>query len=206
MNFQTIAVLVLLFGFGLPAAGSAQNLSDTIWKGTATVKIPALTRFQDGRPQAFPAVSPSGITFTLPVEAWFLTSKEFLVVLDQRALGHDPARARLQPLIGSWRGITYASSLNKVRAGTYGKGAFRATSQRLVASSSSYKGTRTLQGRYQVPRPNRMEISGSFSSTPNPSGPSQPKYSGGVPTISAVLTKTTRRPSSEINTAFADTP
>ena len=105
---------------GVLSSGWSQSLNNTIWKGTATVKIPALTPYRDGVQKQYPAVVTTGLTFTLPIEAWFRTSTEFLIVLDQRALGADTERAKLQPLIGSWTGVTYGSSNKKSYTGTYG--------------------------------------------------------------------------------------
>ena len=184
----------------------AQSLNDTIWKGSATVKLPVLSPYRDGRLQGHPRV-PSGITFTLPVEVWFLTNTEFVAVMDQRALGAASTRARLQPLIGSWRNISYGSSQNRIRTGTYNRSklTFKATHRRLTSSSSSYAGIRTLSGSFSFPSGSRMTAQGSYITSPNPGGPSQPKYSGGVPTFTANLSKTARRPSAEAATAFSDT-
>lgn len=200
-----IKALLFLITIFCPQAW-AQSLNNTIWKGTATVKIPALTQYRDGQPQTFPTV-PSGLTMTLPVEVWFLTNTEFVVVMDQRALGAASTRARLQPLIGSWRNISYGSSQNRIRTGTYNRSnlTFRATHRRLTSSSSSYAGIRTLSGSFSFPSGSRMTAQGSYITSPNPSGPSAPKYSGGVPTFTANLSKTARRPSAEVATAFSDT-
>jgi hypothetical protein len=189
---------------GVLSSGWSQSLNNTIWKGTATVKIPALTPYRDGVQKQYPAVVTTGLTFTLPIEAWFRTSTEFLIVLDQRALGADTERAKLQPLIGSWTGVTYGSS-TKTYTGTYGSNKFKATRRQLVRTSWSYVGTSTVQGSYRLVNQARMGISGTFTSSPNPSGPNGPKYSGGVPTFTAVLSKTARRPSAEIANAFSDT-
>ncbi len=190
---------------GAVSAGWAQTLNNTIWKGTATVKIPALTDYRDGRRQDYPAVVPSGITFTIPVEAWFRTSTTFLIVLDQRALGADTERAKLQPLIGSWADITYGKSSNKSYSGTYGSGKFLALRRQLVRTSWSYVGTTAVQGSYRFVNQNQMGISGTYTSSPNPGGPNKAQYSGGLPTFTAVLSKTARRPSAEIANAFSDT-
>jgi len=199
---------LLLLGFllvGAVSTGRAQTLNNTIWKGTATVKIPALTPYRDGVQKRYPAVVTTGLTFTIPVEAWFRTSTEFLIVLDQRALGADTERAKLQPLIGSWTGVTYGSSNNKTYTGTYGSNKFKATRRQLVRTSWSYVGTSTVQGSYRLVNQAQMGISGTFTSSANPSGPNSPRYSGGVPTFTASLSKTTRRPSAEIANAFSDT-
>jgi len=190
---------------GVLSSGWSQSLNNTIWKGTATVKIPALTPYRDGVQKQYPAVVTTGLTFTLPIEAWFRTSTEFLIVLDQRALGADTERAKLQPLIGSWTGVTYGSSNNKTYTGTYGSNKFKATRRQLVRTSWSYVGTSTVQGSYQLVNQAQMGISGTFTSSANPSGPNSPRYSGGVPTFTASLSKTTRRPSAEIADAFSDT-
>jgi len=198
---------LLLLGFllvGAVSTGRAQTLNNTIWKGTATVKIPALTPYRDGVQKRYPAVVTTGLTFTIPVEAWFLTSTEFLIVLDQRALGADTERAKLQPLIGSWTGVTYGSS-NKTYTGTYGSNEFKATRRQLVRTSWSYVGTSSVQGSYRLVNQAIMGISGTFTSSPNPGGPNGPQYSGGVPTFTAVLYGTARRPSAEIANAFSDT-
>ena len=189
---------------GFVTSGWSQSLNNTIWKGTATVKIPALTPYRDGVQKQYPAVVTTGLTFTIPVEAWFRTPTTFLIVLDQRAIGADPERAKLQPLIGSWTGVTYGSG-NKSYSGTYGSNKFMATRRQLVRTSSSYVGTSTVQGSYRLVNQARMGISGTFTSSPNPSGPNGLKYSGGVPTFTAVLSKTARRPSAEIANAFSDT-
>jgi hypothetical protein len=189
---------------GFVTSGWSQSLNNTIWKGTATVKIPALTPYRDGVQKQYPAVVTTGLTFTIPVEAWFRTSTEFLIVLDQRALGADTERAKLQPLIGSWTGVTYGSS-NKTYTGTYGSNKFKATRRQLVRTSWSYVGTSTVQGSYRLVNQAQMGISGTFTSSANPSGPNSPRYSGGVPTFTASLSKTTRRPSAEIADAFSDT-
>jgi hypothetical protein len=190
---------------GFVTSGWSQSLNNTIWKGTATVKIPALTPYRDGVQKQYPAVVTTGLTFTIPVEAWFRTPTTFLIVLDQRAIGADPERAKLQPLIGSWTGVTYGSSNKKSYTGTYGSNKFKATKRQLVRTSWSYVGTETVQGSYRLVNQARMGISGTFTSSPNPSGPNGPKYSGGVPTFTAVLSKTARRPSAEIANAFSDT-
>jgi hypothetical protein len=190
---------------GVLSSGLSQSLNNTIWKGTATVKIPALTPYRDGVQKQYPAVVTTGLTFTLPIEAWFRTSTEFLIVLDQRALGADTERAKLQPLIGSWTGVTYGSSNKKSYTGTYGSNKFKATRRQLVRTSWSYVGTSTVQGSYQLVNQARMGISGTFTSSANPGGPNSPKYSGGVPTFTASLSKTARRPSAEIANAFSDT-
>jgi hypothetical protein len=190
---------------GVLSSGWSQSLNNTIWKGTATVKIPALTPYRDGVQKQYPAVVTTGLTFTLPIEAWFRTSTEFLIVLDQRALGADTERAKLQPLIGSWTGVTYGSSNKKSYTGTYGSNKFKATRRQLVRTSWSYVGTSTVQGSYQLVNQARMGISGTFTSSANPGGPNSPKYSGGVPTFTASLSKTVRRPSAEIADAFSDT-
>ena len=190
---------------GVLSSGLSQSLNNTIWKGTATVKIPALTPYRDGVQKQYPAVVTTGLTFTLPIEAWFRTSTEFLIVLDQRALGADTERAKLQPLIGSWTGVTYGSSNKKSYTGTYGSNKFKATRRQLVRTSWSYVGTSTVQGSYQLVNQARMGISGTFTSSANPGGPNSPKYSGGVPTFTASLSKTVRRPSAEIADAFSDT-
>jgi hypothetical protein len=153
----------------------------------------------------YPAVVTTGLTFTLPIEAWFRTSTEFLIVLDQRALGADTERAKLQPLIGSWTGVTYGSSNKKSYTGTYGSNKFKATRRQLVRTSWSYVGTSTVQGSYRLVNQAQMGISGTFTSSANPSGPNHPRYSGGVPTFTASLSKTARRPSAEIADAFSDT-
>jgi len=102
---------------GVLSSGWSQSLNNTIWKGTATVKIPALTPYRDGVQKQYPAVVTTGLTFTLPIEAWFRTSTEFLIVLDQRALGADTERAKLQPLIGSWTGsLTAVQIIKHIRA------------------------------------------------------------------------------------------
>lgn len=181
----------------------AQPLRDTIWKGSASVRIPGLNSFRDGARQAYPRVT-SGLTMTLPVEAWFLTDKEFVIVLDQRALGADSSRAKLQPLIGSWRGITYGSA-SKNYTGTYGNGIFRATRQTVKASSWSYPHTATVQGSYGVAGSALTISGGTYTTSVNPSGPNSPEYIGGVPSFTARLTKTSRRPSTEISYAFSDT-
>lgn len=197
---------LLFFTMILGPQAWAQSVNYTIWQGTATVKIPALTQYRDGRPQSFPTV-PSGLTMTLPVEAWFLTSTEFVVVLDQRAVGAEPTRAKLQPLIGSWRGISYGNSQNKRQTGTYNTSTkrFSAVRERLVSSSSSYRGRSTLQGSYSLPSPTRMSVSGSYTTSPNPGGPNTIKYANGVPSFTAILTKTSRQPSREVANAFSDT-
>jgi len=198
---------LLLLGFllvGAVSTGRAQTLNNTIWKGTATVKIPALTPYRDGVQKQYPAVVTTGLTFTLPVEAWCRTPTTFLIVLDQRAIGADPERAKLQPLIGSWTGVTYGSG-NKSYSGTYGSNKFMATRRQLVRTSSSYVGTSTVQGSYRLVNQAQMGISGTFTSSPNPGGPNKAQYSGGLPTFTAVLSKTARRPSAEIADAFSDT-
>lgn len=190
---------------GFVTSGWSQSLNNTIWKGTATVKIPALTPYRDGVQKQYPAVVTTGLTFTLPVEAWFRTPTTFLIVLDQRAIGADPERAKLQPLIGAWADITYGRSSNKSYSGTYGSGKFLALRRQLVRTSWSYIGTTAVQGSYRFENQNQMGISGTYTSSANPSGPNGPKYSGGVPTFTAVLSKTARRPSAEIANAFSDT-
>jgi hypothetical protein len=196
---------LLLTSLKFSPAAWAQSLNNTIWKGTATVRIPALTQFRDGLLQSFPTV-PSGLTMTLPVEAWFLTSTEFVVVLDQRAVGAAPSRAKLQPLLGSRRGISYDSSQRTRHSGTYNTSTrrFSAVREKLVSSSWSYRGRSTLQGGYSLPSPTRMSVSGSFTTSPNPSGPNSPKYANGVPSFTAILTKTSRQPSREVANAFSD--
>ena len=189
---------------GVLSSGWSQSLNNTIWKGTATVKIPALTPYRDGVQKQYPAVVTTGLTFTLPVEAWCRTPTTFLIVLDQRAIGADPERAKLQPLIGSWTGVTYGSG-NKSYSGTYGSNKFMATRRQLVRTSSSYVGTSTVQGSYRLVNQAQMGISGTFTSSPNPGGPNKAQYSGGLPTFTAVLSKTARRPSAEIADAFSDT-
>lgn len=188
------------------SAAWAQSLNNSIWKGTATVKIPALTQYRDGQPQSFPTV-PSGLTMTLPVEAWFLTPTEFVVVLDQRAVGAAPTRAKLQPLIGSRRGISYGSGQQTRHTGTYNASTrrFSAVMENLVNSSWSYRGRGTLQGSYSLPSSTRMSVSGSYTTSPNPSGPKSLKYASGVPSFTATLTKTSRQPSREVANAFSDT-
>jgi hypothetical protein len=196
-------VIVFLLLVSAPYPALSQTPSNTIWKGTATIQIPGLHAFRAGVLQEYPRIT-SGLMMTLPVEAWFLNSTEFVVVLDQRALGAGLTRAKLQPLIGSWRGISYGSSSYTRMTGRYGARTFRATREKLRNSSWSYIHTAILQGSYSL-NLSTLRATGTYTTTLNPSGPDNPAYIGGVPTFSANLTKTTRRPSVEISYAFSDT-
>ena len=139
----------------------------------------------------------------IPVEAWFLNNTEFVVVLDQRALGAASTRARLQPLIGSFRGITYGSSNNRY-SGTYNSRnkTFRGTRTKLRSSSWSYPHTATVQGSFSITGTS-LRVNGNFTTSVNPSGPDTPQYVG-TPSFTANLTKTSRLPSAEISSAFSD--
>jgi len=212
----TLKVVTLFLGvsFLLPIPAARAQLADTIWAGNATVTVPSLTQYKNGRPLPYPKTI-SNLSFIIPIEVWFWDSSKFLVVFRQKDFGADPTRAPLQPAFGEWiiptgarRGnlaaqavVPYGSDLFEIQTGRYSlrgiAGTFTAENRDTRDRTGYdrdwiYRGYRNLiTGSFRL-NGRTLSVSGTSVVRPNPGGPN--KFKGGATTATATLTRTARKP------------
>lgn len=229
MNIGTKTSRYLALAFLTLAPSIHAQLADTIWTGNAVVTIPAMSATDDnGNSLPYPKTT-TALTFILPVEVWFWDNSKFLIVYRQEAMGADPSRGSLQPLIGEWTiplgarvgqlsGISevpYGSDLYEVRTGSVSKNGnkysftaeFRDTGDTSGYDSEwIYPGAKVLiTGSFSLSG-NTIKAKLTTAYSPNPSGPGGIKISGKAPSAGATLTQTDRKPSTEGVGAFLDDP
>jgi len=205
----------LWVSFLLPIPAARAQLADTIWAGNATVTVPSLTQYKNGRPLPYPKTI-SNLSFIVPIEVWFWDSSKFLVVFRQKDFGADPTRAPLQPAFGEWiiptgarRGnlaaltkVPYGSDLFEIQTGRYSlrgiAGTFTAENRDTRDRTGYdrdwiYRGYRNLiTGSFRL-NGRTLSVSGTSVVRPNPGGPNSIK--GGATTATATLSRTTKKPS-----------